>query len=152
MSEARNLLPERKRRPQPLGADVAYTADQIQVLEGREHVRRRPSMYIGSTTTTGLHHLVYEVVDNAVDEALAGYATKIMVTLSADGSVQVEDNGRGIPVDMHKKEGLSALELVLALRIGSAATTALNRRCCRAASPTLHRRRSGGLAPQIPAR
>jgi len=113
MSEARNLLPERKRRPQPLGADVAYTADQIQVLEGREHVRRRPSMYIGSTTTTGLHHLVYEVVDNAVDEALAGYATQIMVTLFADGSVQVEDNGRGIPVDMHKKEGLSALELVL---------------------------------------
>jgi DNA gyrase subunit B len=113
VSEARNLLPERKRRPQPLGADVAYTADQIQVLEGREHVRRRPSMYIGSTTTTGLHHLVYEVVDNAVDEALAGYATEIMVTLFADGSVQVEDNGRGIPVDMHKKEGLSALELVL---------------------------------------
>jgi DNA gyrase subunit B len=113
VSEARNLLPERKRRPQPLGADVAYTAEQIQVLEGREHVRRRPSMYIGSTTTTGLHHLVYEVVDNAVDEALAGYATKIMVTLFADGSVQVEDNGRGIPVDMHKKEGLSALELVL---------------------------------------
>jgi DNA gyrase subunit B len=70
-------------------------------------------MYIGSTTTTGLHHLVYEVVDNAVDEALAGYATKIMVILFADGSVQVEDNGRGIPVDMHKKEGLSALELVL---------------------------------------
>jgi len=113
VSEARNLDPERKRRPQPLGADVAYTADQIQVLEGREHVRRRPSMYIGSTTTTGLHHLVYEVVDNAVDEALAGYATRITVTLFADGSVQVEDNGRGIPVDMHKKEGLSALELVL---------------------------------------
>jgi DNA gyrase subunit B len=92
---------------------VAYTAEQIQVLEGREHVRRRPSMYIGSTTTTGLHHLVYEVVDNAVDEALAGYATRIVVTLFADGSVQVEDNGRGIPVDMHKKEGISALELVL---------------------------------------
>jgi DNA gyrase subunit B len=101
------------RRPHPLGADVAYTAEQIQVLEGREHVRRRPSMYIGSTSSTGLHHLVYEVVDNAVDEALAGYATRIMVTLYADGSVQVEDNGRGIPVDIHKKEGLSALELVM---------------------------------------
>ena len=92
---------------------MAYTAEQIQVLEGREHVRRRPSMYIGSTSTTGLHHLVYEVVDNAVDEALAGYATNIVVTLFADGSVQVEDDGRGIPVDVHKKEGLSALELVM---------------------------------------
>jgi DNA gyrase subunit B len=113
VSKAQEPLSVRSRRPQPLGADVAYTADQIQVLEGREHVRRRPSMYIGSTTTEGLHHLVYEVVDNAVDEALAGYATRIVVTLFADGSVQVEDNGRGIPVDIHKKEGLSALELVL---------------------------------------
>src|SRR6202521_4400302 len=117
---AKNPLPEQPdarsraegRRPKPLGADVAYTAEQIQVLEGREHVRRRPSMYIGSTSPTGLHHLVYEVVDNAVDEALAGYATRIVVTLS-DGSVQVDDNGRGIPVDIHKKEGLSALELVM---------------------------------------
>jgi DNA gyrase subunit B len=92
---------------------VAYTAEQIQVLEGREHVRRRPSMYIGSTSSTGLHHLVYEVVDNAVDEALAGYATRIVVTLHADGSCSVEDNGRGIPVDVHKKEGISALELVM---------------------------------------
>ncbi len=102
-----------RRRPQPLGADVAYNAEQIQVLEGREHVRRRPSMYIGSTSTTGLHHLVYEVVDNAVDEALAGYCTRILVTLYADGSCSVDDNGRGIPVDIHKKEGLSALELVM---------------------------------------
>src|SRR5437660_1070044 len=109
----RKPLPGRDPRPRSLGADVAYTAEQIQVLEGREHVRRRPSMYIGSTSATGLHHLVYEVVDNAVDEALAGYATKIMVTLFVDGSVQVEDDGRGIPVDIHKKEGLSALELVL---------------------------------------
>ncbi len=101
------------RRPQPLGADVAYNAEQIQVLEGREHVRRRPSMYIGSTSSTGLHHLVYEVVDNAVDEALAGYCTRILVTLYADGSCSVDDNGRGIPVDIHKKEGLSALELVM---------------------------------------
>ena len=113
MSKAKKPLAAGSRRPHPLGADVAYTAEQIQVLEGREHVRRRPSMYIGSTTTTGLHHLVYEVVDNAVDEALAGYANKIVVTLFADGSVQVEDDGRGIPVDIHKKEGLSALELVL---------------------------------------
>src|ERR1700730_8016076 len=118
---AKNPLPEQpdarlraeSRRPKPLGADVAYTAEQIQVLEGREHVRRRPSMYIGSTSSTGLHHLVYEVVDNAVDEALAGYATRIIVTLYADGSVQVDDNGRRIPVDIHKKEGVSALELVL---------------------------------------
>ena len=113
MSKAKKPLAAGSRRPHPLGADVAYTAEQIQVLEGREHVRRRPSMYIGSTTTTGLHHLVYEVVDNAVDEALAGYANKIVVTLFADGSVQVDDDGRGIPVDIHKKEGLSALELVL---------------------------------------
>src|ERR1044071_5314041 len=100
-------------RPKALGADVAYTAEQIQVLEGREHVRRRPSMYIGSTSSTGLHHLVNEVVDNAVDEALAGYARRIIVTLFRDGSVQCDDDGRGIPVDVHKKEGLSALELVM---------------------------------------
>ena len=109
----RKPLPGRDPRPRSLGADVAYTAEQIQVLEGREHVRRRPSMYIGSTSATGLHHLVYEVVDNAVDEALAGYAHKILVALFADGSVEVDDDGRGIPVDVHKKEGLSALELVM---------------------------------------
>jgi len=109
----RKPLPEPSRRPKSLGADVAYTAAQIQVLEGGEHVRRRPSMYIGSTSTTGLHHLVYEVVDNAVDEALAGYCTRIVVALHKDGSCSVDDNGRGIPVDIHKKERLSALELVM---------------------------------------
>src|SRR5579859_6544760 len=110
---SQNPSPEPNRRPRPLGADVAYNAEQIQVLEGREHVRRRPSMYIGSTSTTGLHHLVYEVVDNAVDEALAGYCDRIVVTLHEDGSCSVDDNGRGIPVDVHKKEGISALELVM---------------------------------------
>src|SRR5205809_4867288 len=109
----RKPLPGRDPRPKSLGADVAYTAEQIQVLEGREHVRRRPSMYIGSTTTTGLHHLVYEGGGKAVDEAPAGHAQRIVVTLFADGSVQVDDDGRGIPVDIHKKEGLSALELVM---------------------------------------
>src|ERR1700757_1435410 len=109
----RKPLPESSRKPRALGADVAYTAKQIQVLEGREHVRRRPSMYIGSTSSTGLPHLVNEVVDKAVDEAPARYPPRILVTLFEDGSVQVEDNGRGIPVDIHKKEGLSALELVM---------------------------------------
>src|SRR2546429_5825485 len=100
-------------RPKPLGADVAYNAEQIQVLEGREHVRRRPSMYIGSTSTTGLHHLVYEVVDNAVDEALAGYARKIVVTLYPDGSCEVDDDGRGIPVEIPKKAKLPAPQLAM---------------------------------------
>ncbi len=99
-------------RPRPLGADVAYTAEQIQVLEGLEPVRRRPGMYIGSTDVAGLHHLVWEIVDNSVDEALAGYCTEITVTLHADGSVSVEDNGRGIPVE-EKEDGRSALEIVL---------------------------------------
>ncbi len=109
----RKPLPEATRRPTSGSAEGAYTAEQIQVLEGREHVRRRPSMYIGSTSSTGLHHLVYEVVDNAVDEALAGHAHRIVVILHADGSCEVDDDGRGIPVDIHKKEKLSALELVM---------------------------------------
>ena len=90
-----------------------YSAESIQVLEGIEAVRRRPGMYIGSTGQAGLHHLVYEIVDNAVDEAMAGHATRIEVTLQPDGWVQVNDDGRGIPVDTHEKTGKSALETVL---------------------------------------
>ena len=90
-----------------------YSADNIQSLEGMEHVRMRPSMYIGDVGVRGLHHLVYEVVDNSIDEALAGYSDTISVIINPDNSVTVEDNGRGIPVDIHKKEGVSALEVVM---------------------------------------
>lgn len=90
-----------------------YSADNIQSLEGMEHVRMRPSMYIGDVGERGLHHLVYEVLDNSIDEALAGFCDTISVSINEDNSITVEDNGRGIPVDMHKKEGVSALEVVM---------------------------------------
>lgn len=92
-----------------------YGADQIHILEGLEAVRKRPGMYIGSTSEKGLHHLVYEIVDNAVDESLAGFCDTIIVTLNKDGSVTVEDNGRGIPVGINKKKGVSSVEVVFTI-------------------------------------
>ena len=93
-------------------ADASYTATNIQVLEGLEAVRKRPGMYIGTTAGPGLHHLVWEIVDNAIDEALAGYCTEVHVTINKGETITVTDNGRGIPVDIVGKTGLSGVETV----------------------------------------
>ena len=97
------------------GENTEYGADQIQILEGLEAVRKRPGMYIGSTSSRGLHHLVYEIVDNAVDEALAGFCTEIQVVINPDNSITVIDNGRGIPVGINHKAGIPAVEVVFTI-------------------------------------
>jgi DNA gyrase subunit B len=113
MIEVKRNMPKEKDKANQKKGSSGYSAQNITVLEGLDPVRKRPGMYIGSTGPQGLHHLIWEVVDNSFDEAMAGHATTVTVRLQKDGWIQVDDDGRGIPVDIHKEQGISALELVL---------------------------------------
>ena len=93
-------------------AKISYSSEDITILKGLEAVRTRPGMYLGSTGTKGLHHILWEIIDNSVDEATNGYATKVIVTLYPDGSASVEDDGRGMPVDIHPEAGISGVEVI----------------------------------------
>jgi len=112
-NQPENIEPETKVDTSPQQTEKSYEAEQISVLEGLSAVRKRPAMYIGDTGKRGCHHLVYEVVDNSIDEAMAGFCNKIIVIIHKDGSISITDNGRGIPVSIHPKFNIPAVEVVL---------------------------------------